>query len=107
MDKGSQNPVDSQAVCRQQTAVLLWPIQLFHSVGWERLSTDASLAEGKSHFCLVAWAVKHMQPFKTSNRLFVLQRSDCSHYLSMFSLCVQGKLIKLNPPFCYFIEFLL
>lgn len=33
MDKGSQKPVDSQAVCRQHTAVLLWPIQLFHSVG--------------------------------------------------------------------------
>lgn len=69
MDKGLQRPVDSRAVCRQYTAVLLWPIQLFHSVGCREVSMDVSLAEGKSHISSVACAVKHMQPFKASAKV--------------------------------------
>lgn len=49
---------------------------------------DVSLAEGKSHFCLVARPVKHMQPFETSKgSLFskgqiVATILACFHYVS-------------------------
>lgn len=97
MDKGSQKPVDSRAVCRQHTAVLLWPTQLLHSEGMEA-SMGVSLAKGKSHFSSVAGAVKHMRPFKASPKGLSFQRSDCSHYFSTIFILHQGKVIKFGPP---------